>query len=207
MPIGTGGVLAAPGVADGTGLGKPASGGACRGDGGGEDAAHPEAGTRRRMNIVGKAIAVGEALGALSIGGIAVVIVYDVAARALGYPALWSMEVSGYLMLAGSVLAAGAALGRGGHFAVRFLVDGLPPRAVRVIDLVADLAGLAFVAAMTWGCAVMMARSHALGMVSPTLLRVPVVWPQAVLLCGLGLLCLAWGLRIAGRFRRGAAGR
>lgn len=149
----------------------------------------------------------GEALGAVAIGGIAAVIVYDVAARALGHPALWSMEVSGYLMLAGSVLASGAALRRGDHFAVRFLLDGLPPGVVRAIDLLADAAGLAFTAALIWGCGVMMARSHALGMVSPTLLRVPLVWPQAVLLGGLVLLLAAWGLRLAGRLRGESGGR
>lgn len=141
-------------------------------------------------------IRMGETLGALSIAAITLVVVYDVVSRALGQPALWPLEVSGYLMLAASVLAAGEAAARGEHFKMRLVVEMLPPRVAGAVDLVTAVVSLLFLAAVTWGCVAMMVQTHALGMRSSTLLRIPLIYPQAVLFIGLLLLLVAAGLRL-----------
>ena len=46
----------------------------------------------------------GEATGALSIAVIAAIVLYDVIVRALGYPTLWALEFTAYVMVGASVL-------------------------------------------------------------------------------------------------------
>lgn len=152
-------------------------------------------------------IAIGEAAGAAAIGLIAVVIIYDVSARAAGYPTLWALEVSGYLMIAASVLAAGEVMRKGGHFEVRLFLDLLSPRLQRTIDRVVAIITAAFVVAVTVGCAQLVLQTHALGFKSPTLLQVPLVVPQSVLLAGLLLLSAAALLRAASQWRESTNGR
>lgn len=140
-------------------------------------------------------IRLGEALGALAIGAIVLVVIYDVVARAAGYPTLWALEVSGYLMIAASVLAAGEVMQKGGHFEVRLFLDMLPARTQAMIDRVVALVTALFAIAVMIGCIQLVLQTHALGFRSPTLLQIPLVIPQGVLCAGLALLSLAAVLR------------
>jgi len=152
------------------------------------------------MSILGgllrRLIAWGEAVGALSTALIALVVVYDVAARAAGYPTLWALEISGYLMIGASVLAAGEVLRKGGHFEVRFVLLALPPRARQRIDAAVTVVSFAFVAAVTAGCLQLLAQTYEFGFRSPTLLHVPLVLPQGVLCLGLVLLSLSYAAKL-----------
>ena len=143
----------------------------------------------------GRLIRLGERLGALAIGVITLVVLYDVMARATGYPTLWALEVSGYLMVAASVLAAGEVMQKGGHFEVRLLLDMLPRRRKRSIDSPGAIVTALFSVAVMIGCVQLVLQTHALGFRSPTLLQIPLIIPQGVLCAGLGLLSLATVLR------------
>ena len=93
-------------------------------------------------------------------------------------------------MVAASVLAAGEVMQKGGHFEVRLFLDKLAGRARSAIDrLVAAVTAL-FAIAITTGCVQLVLQTHALGFKSPTLLQVPLVIPQSVLLAGL-IFCLS----------------
>lgn len=153
------------------------------------------------MRWVGSLVRWGAWLGALSIAAIAALVDYDVAARALGYPLLWSLEVTGYLMIGASVLAAGETLKDNGHFQMRLVVEMLRPRIQAMIDVVANLVAVLFMAGVSYGCLAMMMHAHRLGMHSSTMLRVPLVYPQAVLLAGLVLLVLAFCQCLLGSVR------
>lgn len=142
----------------------------------------------------------GEIIGAVGTWMIMLVVVYDVAVRALGHPTLWALEVSGYLMVAVSILAAGETLRRGGHFEVRLFVDLLPDGPRRVVDRFVDAVSAAFVLAMTYGGFQLVAQSYAFGFRSPTLLGVPLFIPHAVLAAGLTLLSIAYLGRIVQGF-------
>jgi TRAP-type C4-dicarboxylate transport system permease small subunit len=144
-------------------------------------------------------IRVGELAGAAAIAIIAAIVVFDVIARALGFPTLWALEVSAYLMVAAAVMAAAAVEVQGEHFEVRLFLDWLPARAVRVIDTAVAILTTAFVLAVTWGAFAFVQQSIGFGFRSPTLLRVPLSIPQSVLLAGLFLLSLASAARL---FRR-----
>ncbi len=144
----------------------------------------------------------GEWLGALATWSIAAVVVYDVTARALGHPTLWALEISGYLMVAAAILAAGETLKRDGHFQVRIFVEMLPPRGRAVVDLFVDVVSMLLVGALLYGSVQLLGQSYAFGFTSPTMLHVPLIYPQAVLSLGLALLLLSYLARIAGRLRR-----
>ena len=148
-----------------------------------------------RASILGGLIRLGEALGALAIGAITLVVIYDVLARAIGYPTLWALEVSGYLMIAASVLAAGEVMQKGGHFEVRLFLDMLPARAQSRIDRFVAIVTALFSVAVLIGCVQLVLQTHALGFRSPTLLQIPLIIPQGVLCAGLALLSLATVLR------------
>jgi TRAP-type C4-dicarboxylate transport system permease small subunit len=157
--------------------------------------------SQRILRFLGWAVRAGESLGALATVLIAVVIVYDVVVRTLGYPTLWVLEVSGYLMVAAAVLAAGQTLRQGGHFEVRLLVNLLPPRVQQALDRLVTVLSACFVLAITWGAIRLVMQSYAFGFRSPTLLRIPLFVPHAVLVLGLALLAVAYLIGIAERFR------
>ena len=153
------------------------------------------------MGCIRKLIEIGEALGAIAVGLITVVVVYDVLARAAGYPTLWALEVSGYLMVAASVLAAGEVMHEGGHFEVRLFVDLLPSWLQVAIDRLVAVVTALFALAVTVGCLQLVLQTHAFGFRSPTLLQIPLVIPQAVLGTGLVLLSMAAVLRMIEQLR------
>jgi TRAP-type C4-dicarboxylate transport system permease small subunit len=147
-------------------------------------------------------IRLGESAGALAIATIAVMVLYDVVARALGHPTLWALEFTAYVMVAASVLAAGEVLTKGGHFEVRLFVDLLPERIQRWIDLAVAVVSTVFVIAVTVGIFQLLAQTHQFGFRSPTLYRVPLILPQSVLAVGFVLLCLAYLGKVLGEIRR-----
>jgi TRAP-type C4-dicarboxylate transport system permease small subunit len=151
-------------------------------------------------------IRLGEATGAIAIAVIATIVLYDVIVRALGYPTLWVLEFTAYVMVGASVLAAGEVLHKGGHFEVRLFVDLLPPRVQRVLDLLVALLSTLFVIAVTFGVFQLLVQTHQFGFRSPTLYRVPLIIPQSVLALGFVLLSLASVGKVTGEVARLRAG-
>jgi TRAP-type C4-dicarboxylate transport system permease small subunit len=87
----------------------------------------------------------------LVLGAIVVLISVDVALRAFGLGSLpWLLELTEYLMYAGTFLAAAYVLRLGSHVRVDMLLVALPRRlAVRLEQLV-DLCGLGISLALVW---------------------------------------------------------
>lgn len=152
--------------------------------------------------LLGWLVRTGEWLGAIATWAIALVVVYDVTVRALGFPTLWALEVSGYLMVGAAILAAGETLRHDGHFQVKIFVSLLPPRVAAAIDLVVDFLSMLMVGALFFGSVQLLLQSHAFGFTSPTRLHVPLIYPQGVLSLGLVLLLLAYIGRLVGRIGR-----
>lgn len=147
------------------------------------------------MNAISKLVRLGEIAGAASIAAIALIVLYDVIARAFGHPTLWALEFTAYVMVAASVLAAGEVLKSNGHFDVRLFVDLLPKRQQRVIDAVVALVSAVFVIAVTVGVFMLLQQTWNFGFRSPTLFRVPLIIPQGVLAVGFVLLSLAYVMK------------
>lgn len=152
------------------------------------------------------AVAIGGYVGSIAMWAITAVVAYDVTARSLGHPTLWALEVSSYLMIAVAILGAGDTLRHDGHFAVRVGVDMLPLRAQLWLDLLAAVACTIFVGLFAWGTIELFNYSFQYEIRSPTLLQVPLIYPQGLIVAGALLLALAFLLRIAelaAQLRRG----
>lgn len=140
-------------------------------------------------------------LSALSLLGIFVLIAAEIASRnLLGRSIPFSWDVSAYLMGACFMLAAASALKDGSHVRVSGVADAMSPRGARAVDMIAALIGLATGLVLAWALLDMAWLSFQRGSTSASVVRIPLVIPQAVLAAGAVLLCLqiiAQILRIA----------
>lgn len=94
--------------------------------------------------------ALGYAAG-IAIAVLAVAITTDVVIRNLGvgnFP--WLLEVSEYVLFIATFLAAPWVLRENAHVSVDLLLTGLPVRARRALDAIANLLGMAICSILTW---------------------------------------------------------
>lgn len=141
----------------------------------------------------------GGLLGALSLLGILTLITAELVARNLfSYSLHFSWDLAGYLMGACFLMASAAAMKGGSHVRVTALVEALPPRLARKLDLFACIIGLFICGYLAWALIEMAWLSGKRGSTAATAFRIPLVYPQTVLATGaviLTLQCLAQTLR------------
>ncbi|MGJ3262894.1 MAG: TRAP transporter small permease [Salinarimonas sp.] len=101
-------------------------------------------------------------------------------------------EISGYLFAAASFLALAGTLKSGAHIRVTMLVNALPGRARTAIEAGALAFGVAAGAFGTRAVGGYALESWRFGEVSPGLVPVPLVWPQAAMAVGAALLTIAF---------------
>lgn len=123
--------------------------------------------------------------------------IVDAALQAMGQPrggfvVLSLAEISGYLFAAASFLALAATLKSGAHIRVTMLVDALPGRARTWVEAGALAFGVVAGAFGTWYVGAYAWESYRFGEISPGLVRVPLVWPQAAMAAGAALLTIAF---------------
>jgi TRAP-type C4-dicarboxylate transport system permease small subunit len=136
-------------------------------------------------------------LAAVMIGGIAVLILSEVALRSLFNVSLpYAWEYSSYLN--GMAVFCGAAftLRYGGHVRVQLLVGFLGERGQRVVEIVATLLGLLVAVYITYGLTHLAIDSALKWRTSPTYNKVPLIYPQGMIAFGAILLCLQIALRL-----------
>jgi TRAP-type C4-dicarboxylate transport system permease small subunit len=137
---------------------------------------------------------------ALSLLGILLFIGGEIIARnVFGISFHFSWDVAGYLMGACFLLASAAALKGGSHVRVTALLEVVPSRVARLLELFACLVGLAICVMLAWALIDMAWLSGVRGSTAATAFRVPLVYPQSVLALGAVLLtlqCLAQFLRL-----------
>lgn len=137
----------------------------------------------------------GSVLGAICIWLIAAIVTYDVIMRFAGAPTLWALEISTYLMIGAATFGSGLAVIRGDHFAVEILPDALAPRRRRWLALASNLVCLGLMLFVVYGFWRLIGLSIRLDMKSATILRVPLVYPQAAVLAGFALMVLGFALK------------
>lgn len=123
--------------------------------------------------------------------------IYDAILQAMslprsGFVVLSLAEISGYLFAAASFLALSATLKSGGHIRVTMLVQALPEKARTVIEAGALAFGALASAFGTWYVSAYAYESFRFGEISPGLVQVPLVWPQAAMAFGAALLTIAF---------------
>lgn len=106
--------------------------------------------------------------------------------RSLGF----TWEFSGYLF--GAIIFLGSAwtLRCGGQVRIRFMLDMLPPRWGRLLDLLSCFCGLLIAAYLFYALFGFTLQAWSRGIVSSTPEKFPLVYPRALLTLGSGMLCL-----------------
>jgi TRAP-type C4-dicarboxylate transport system permease small subunit len=106
--------------------------------------------------------------------------------RSLGF----TWEFSGYLF--GAIIFLGSAwtLRCGGQVRIRFMLDVLPPRWARLLDILACLCGLLIAAYLFYALCGYTMQAWSRNIVSSTPEKFPLVYPRALLTLGAGMLCL-----------------
>jgi C4-dicarboxylate transporter, DctQ subunit len=115
--------------------------------------------------------------------------VYEVIVRYLfNAPTMWTFEVTGYLLLIATFLAASYTLEQGGHVNIDLVSMNLKPVPRRWLSIIVDVLGIAFISLWLWKSTALAMDSFILDFKSMSMLQVT-LWPFYVLI-PLGLLLL-----------------
>ncbi len=140
------------------------------------------------------------AVAALTFGLMGLLVCADVVLRNLGYDALsTSVEVTEYMMIIATFMAAPWVLYLGGHIRIDVLVNNLPAPVQRILDQVSNLLGLVVCGVLAWQCAVVALDAHEQGAMVFKALVFPEWWLNLPLMIGAGLLTLEFLRRLVSR--------
>lgn len=108
-----------------------------------------------------------------------------------------SWEISSYLMAAVVFLAAGMALEKDVHVRVAILLENLPPRALRWLEALVTLGGIAMAGYVTYALGALTWRSYSGGLQSWTGFGISLWVPQGTTALGAAIFVLQLCLRLA----------
>jgi len=146
-------------------------------------------------------------LAALSIAVMGLLIVADVGLRSLGAGSLqFVLEAVEYCLLLSAFFGAPWILKLNGHVTVDFLVQALPARTARVLDLVANLLGLATTVILLYYMIRVGVGSYEQGMRVIKAFIFPEWWLFVVTSACLALVVVEFGLRLHRALRGGRTG-
>ena len=100
-------------------------------------------------------------------------------------------EIAGFLLVGASFLALAGTLRRGDHIRVSILLQAVPDKIARFLDLWSLSIGFALAAFFAWQAGLLTLDSHRYNEVSFGIIPIPLVYPQAVMTMGLGVFALA----------------
>ena len=123
---------------------------------------------------------------------IAIIVTYEIIMRFIfRSPTIWVLEISIYLSIASVFLGAGYTEKEKGHIYVDLLTVRLCRRDLIIIKVLTSLLGILYALVLIWEGGKLALSSFMVGEVSPTILKVPVVIPRALVPIGGILLLLA----------------
>lgn len=121
---------------------------------------------------------------------VVVVTFYEVILRyVLNRPTGWSVQFSGYFLLAAAFFSFSYALHKDNHVRVELVLEHLPGRIRSILLLVGYVIGLAFCAVLTWQTGLMAIRAYKENWFSPDLIQVPLGPVYSVMPLGGCVLC------------------
>ncbi len=140
------------------------------------------------------------AVAALTFGLMSLLVCADVVLRNLGYDLLsTSVEVTEYMLIIATFMAAPWVLYLGGHIRIDVLCNNLPLKAQKVLDTISNLLGLVVCGVLAWQCALVALDSHEQGAMVFKALVFPEWWLNLPLMVGAGLLTLEFLRRLVSR--------
>jgi TRAP-type C4-dicarboxylate transport system permease small subunit len=144
------------------------------------------------------------ALSALALLALPLITAYDVTLRYVFHaPTIWATEISIYLLQFAVFMTPGALLANGDHLRVTFWIENRTGMVRRWAEVAVALAVLPYAAALIWFGTSYAQRAFDRGMLSPTLLQVPLWIVYALIPLGGVLLVLGVGLKLAALLQGG----
>lgn len=141
--------------------------------------------------VLGVITGVAAAIAGLAVLVTAFIICYEIIARSIFHsPTIWVMEISTYLLILAGFFGMAYTMRKNGHICVDFLYSRFPRGVRRGLDILTSLLSMfAIYVCMTESTNYML-MSLNMGVVSPSLLRVPLWIPQTFMVIGFVLLFL-----------------
>lgn len=133
---------------------------------------------------------------AAAVSGLAILltafmICYEIIARSVfGSPTVWVMEISTYFLIFAGFLGMAYTMRKNGHICVDFLYARFSRNVRRVLDIFTSSLSLFAMYVCVTESTNYMLMSYDMGIVSPSLLRVPLWIPQTAMVVGFTLLFL-----------------
>jgi C4-dicarboxylate transporter, DctQ subunit len=141
--------------------------------------------------IIKKVNQLGFILSAILLMFMGLAVSYDVLMRYfIGKPTIWVNEISGYILVVTTFMAAGYTLKEGGHIKVDFLENKTPPLVGYILFIFSHLIMLFFMIVITWQGYKMASMSFNLNWTASTLLGTPLYIPQLFIPLGGALFSL-----------------
>ncbi len=99
--------------------------------------------------------------------------VYEVIVRyVFNAPTIWTLEISSYMMLTATFLAASYTLEKEGHIKVDIVLLRLSPEGQRILNIITSILGTVFASILLWKTAHLAMTSYKLHWISSTPLKV-----------------------------------
>lgn len=137
------------------------------------------------------------AVAALTFGLMSLLVCADVVLRNLGYDVLsTSVEITEYMLIIATFVAAPWVLYLGGHIRIDVLFNTLPKGAQRALDLLSNLLGLAVSGVLAWQCLAVALDAHEQGAMVFKALVFPEWWLNLPLMFGSAMLALEFLRRL-----------
>lgn len=141
--------------------------------------------------ILGYITNLAAAIAGLAILLTAFMICYEIIARSVFHsPTVWVMEISTYLLVLAGFFGMAYTMRKNGHITVDFLFSRFPRNVKRGLDVLTSLLSLFVMYVCMTESTNYMLMTEAMGVVSPSLLRVPMWIPQTFMVIGFVLLFL-----------------
>ncbi len=139
-----------------------------------------------------KLAALGRLLGCLAVSFLALLVGGEVVTRSLlGLSFEFAEELSGYLLVAITFLAAADSFASGSFMRVDVLYARLPTAARATLDRVLAVLAAILCGGFCWYLARLVLSSYRKGVVSPNLSAIPLWLPQLAMVVGMALLAVA----------------
>lgn len=141
--------------------------------------------------------AIGAAVAAVAAALLALILIAEVFATSLiGWSQPWVVEYAIFLQCFVLFCGAGWTLRQGGHIRVAILLQALPARAARLLDLLGTAFAIGMIGFATWALWQQLLRTFEFGSTSFYPMGTPLWIPQGMLTLGVTLLLLAFVARL-----------
>jgi TRAP-type C4-dicarboxylate transport system permease small subunit len=110
--------------------------------------------------------------------------------RYLGYPTSWTLELTEYALVYSVFLGVSYAEKYGDHIRVDFFIDLLTKKNKKYVDIFNYICIILFISPMTYYGFRLWFKSFTSGVLSPTPLRVPLIWIQLIFPIGMTLMLI-----------------